>query len=652
MLKKIGLQVAYGAVKHFGRNLYTSNPPAIAELVANAWDAYATQCFISVDSSNTSLLIMDNGIGMTDKEFETRYAVSGTEKPINEIRIPEGVDPRPYMGRKGIGKFSAFSLGNEYILYTKSIEDKMWKKIELKYEDMIIDEAIKEIPVYYQNDLSELAGKFSEDFSTLSHGTIIYIPTLRRKSTKATWDGLSNTLSRRFSANISDKYDFKLVLNSSQIDLTAHYYDNHMEFVYYFGYSPEEIKRRFKNVPERNFFPQHQDFFEHKKIKGWIGTVELPKNLKLDDDSSFGGVVVYINGKLAEENIFKNSANARISDSYIIGEIDADYLQNESEDPVLSSREGLNYEIENVSDLLATVGEVRQKLINDWNHLRANRDIEKQEYLQKMLADKSIKMTYDTFNGQQKKKFNSLSQKVFDKNEQYSESEYKMFAPVLLSIINGEMINQIHVDPENDIETILKTFYDLFDKTEVNAALRIKSNISERLKIIAELNSAISDEAIESVFEEHLAAHPWLIDPYWDKPSDKLFVETQNRFKTLVADNQVIGRTDIIIRVAEEPYPIICELKREKSTGYSTPDVGSIKSQIGIYRTMVLEKLRGEGVNISNPQDIKAYFICGDAAYNKLVDYQLNDLKNDRITILTYQNIIQHAEGVYHNAIS
>lgn len=42
MIGKIDLQIAYGAVKHFGRNLYTSNPPAIAELVANSWDAYAT----------------------------------------------------------------------------------------------------------------------------------------------------------------------------------------------------------------------------------------------------------------------------------------------------------------------------------------------------------------------------------------------------------------------------------------------------------------------------------------------------------------------------------------------------------------------------------------------------------------------------------
>ena len=54
-IDKIDLQIAYGAVKHFGRNLYTSNPPAIAELIANSWDAYCTKCdiFYSETDSDT-----------------------------------------------------------------------------------------------------------------------------------------------------------------------------------------------------------------------------------------------------------------------------------------------------------------------------------------------------------------------------------------------------------------------------------------------------------------------------------------------------------------------------------------------------------------------------------------------------------------------
>ena len=116
-MDSVNFQIAFGAVKHFGRNLYTSNPPAIAELVANAWDAYATEC--QINFKNGALLIFDNGIGMNNNEFEKRYAISGSEKNL-QIRKPNGMSTRPYMGRKGIGKFSAFSLGEKYILYTKS----------------------------------------------------------------------------------------------------------------------------------------------------------------------------------------------------------------------------------------------------------------------------------------------------------------------------------------------------------------------------------------------------------------------------------------------------------------------------------------------------------------------------------------------------
>ena len=65
------------------------------------------------------MLIIDNGIGMTDNEFATRYAKSGSDKQY-EIRISRNMEARPYMGKKGIGKFSAFSLADIYELYTKS----------------------------------------------------------------------------------------------------------------------------------------------------------------------------------------------------------------------------------------------------------------------------------------------------------------------------------------------------------------------------------------------------------------------------------------------------------------------------------------------------------------------------------------------------
>lgn len=58
---------------------------------------------------------------MTDEELSGRYAISGTEKNTESVRKPDGRDLRPYMGRKGIGKFSAFSLGDSYAYFFISV---------------------------------------------------------------------------------------------------------------------------------------------------------------------------------------------------------------------------------------------------------------------------------------------------------------------------------------------------------------------------------------------------------------------------------------------------------------------------------------------------------------------------------------------------
>ena len=220
--------------------------------------------------------------------------------------------------------------------------------------------------------------------------------------------------------------------------------------------------------------------------------------------------------------------------------------------------------------------------------------------------------------------------------------------------MNNKVINDINIDTDTDtFGDILKKFYTLFEKTELNAALRIKSNIEDRISVINKLKQIIDDEKIEAVFEKHLANNPWLINQYWDKPSDAIVVETQNKYKLKIADEQVEGRTDIIIRTADEPFPIICELKREKKTGYSTPNVSDIQTQIAKYREFIADEIDRSDIHIkvNDNEDIKAFFICGDEAYRKLTSRNLNTLKSSNIIVLTYQNIISQAERVYSDRV-
>ena len=99
---------------------------AIVELVANAWDAWATEVNIiwPEGGPNTGFSIKDNGKGMTEAEFLTRWKTldynrtrdNGTEStpPAELSELP----PRTAYGRNGKGRHAAFRFGESYQVRT------------------------------------------------------------------------------------------------------------------------------------------------------------------------------------------------------------------------------------------------------------------------------------------------------------------------------------------------------------------------------------------------------------------------------------------------------------------------------------------------------------------------------------------------------
>jgi len=99
---------------------------AIVELVANAWDAYATRVDIvwPKRTENVSFSISDNGIGMTPEQFLRRW------KTLDYNRIAEqgsrsvppddlqGAPVRNVYGRNGKGRHAAFGFSDPYRVRT------------------------------------------------------------------------------------------------------------------------------------------------------------------------------------------------------------------------------------------------------------------------------------------------------------------------------------------------------------------------------------------------------------------------------------------------------------------------------------------------------------------------------------------------------
>ena len=107
------MRISLNILDHLGVNLYSDVPPVLSEVVANSWDADASEVDIDIDIEHGKITITDNGHGMTLKDMNEKYLTVGydrryDDKKRNMVRTAE--HNRHIMGRKGIGKLALFQL--------------------------------------------------------------------------------------------------------------------------------------------------------------------------------------------------------------------------------------------------------------------------------------------------------------------------------------------------------------------------------------------------------------------------------------------------------------------------------------------------------------------------------------------------------------
>src|ERR1041385_727616 len=97
-------------VDMLGRQQIAGTQNAINELFKNAHDAYAKHVRVDFFEDEGTLVIRDDGVGMTKADFEEKWLVLGTESKAGEARKdqfrPTGMRTRPITGEKGIGRLA------------------------------------------------------------------------------------------------------------------------------------------------------------------------------------------------------------------------------------------------------------------------------------------------------------------------------------------------------------------------------------------------------------------------------------------------------------------------------------------------------------------------------------------------------------------
>ncbi|TRW67787.1 ATP-binding protein [Lactococcus lactis] len=646
---KLVFSIANNAVTHLGRNLYSSMPPALAELVANSYDAYATEVKIKL-CNNNSMIIADNGKGLSFEEFQSKYVTIGNKK--QEENIFNDLPKRKPMGEKGIGKLAAFSLGEEYTVYSRTQGASEWLTFTLKYQKMIESGEHCEADV---STVQSLPDELSQ-FNSYTSGFIVHCKCLRKNPTKATKESTILQLSRRF---YLEQENFSVWYDEEEVSLKTNFYYQNLEYLVYFGYTKEEIEDIFNSpeIEKEKFNGEEiiSDFIEHKGIKGWIGSVNKPKDLKENTDN----IIVYSNGKIADEDILKNKKEARIAKSYIVGEIQANYF-SDLDDPITSSRQGLDDSLEEVELFIKHIENIRKYFINKWDDFRKRNMVERLP--DRIKKNESYKDWLSNLTSEQQslngKLLNLFSSKL-DEDESEGSEEVDSMVTSIASVINNietdELVKTLKNsdDSSSQFQLLAKLMKNVAIKEDLSHAEIIKS----RVKIIEQLEKLMEDPtSLEKMFEESLSENPWLINPYWNIDKNNV-IESDNLTTQVYQKTEVEGDfkrafLDILIRVAEEDFPVIVELKKNNPTGHARVTVASMLEQIKKYRKAIQQKCP-ELKPISDT-DIKAVFIITEDAGvvgsgNKIEfeDYEVKLFKDLNIEVVKYNDIIRKSKKMY-----
>jgi len=132
-------------------NLVNQPEVALIELVANAWDAGATEVKINIPKKHGELLIIeDNGIGLTQDEFHNiwmKLRYDRARHQGNKVVFPEGVTGNRFAyGKNGIGRHGLLCFNNQYTIKTKKNGKQSIFKLSTKLDNQplaIISESQK-----------------------------------------------------------------------------------------------------------------------------------------------------------------------------------------------------------------------------------------------------------------------------------------------------------------------------------------------------------------------------------------------------------------------------------------------------------------------------------------------------------------------------
>lgn len=357
--------ISLSVLEHLGRNLYRSFATVLGEAISNSWDADAHNVWINLDPKKNGFWIKDDGVGMTAYDFQNKFLKIGYSKRKEGRSKSEGLK-RPFIGRKGIGKLALLSAADRITVISK-VEggDNVGGVID----NPSLDAAITDDLTPHQYPLGTIDLKsFRKYAKKHPHGTIIRFEDLK-EGARHTPEFLRKIIALYFRFSLLDK-SFEIHLDGKKVtyadlkDLAEK-----TEFLWRIGkYEDPYVDGLLKRF-DKGADGHEVGSVKLAGVKGFIASVEKPRDLKIMTTDERVGVDLFVNGRLRERDILKHIPTARIAESYLYGQVHFDSL-DDGVDRFTSSREGIVADDPKYQEFLERFRKALLKIVEDWDAWR------------------------------------------------------------------------------------------------------------------------------------------------------------------------------------------------------------------------------------------------------------------------------------------